>query len=434
MLAHANSSTPRRGLLLFVIAFAVYVAPLAYNSLVTPFFHIVPSQDVVSASLVPVSILSRGNFYLDQFRTFIAKNYSDDQHIAFDVNGHFVSVYPVTSGVLALPLVGLGLGTGWIARTVYVFDVARLAAAILTALAVLAFFFAARQLSDLATSTLVTIAFAFGSGVWTTASQGLWQHTPSILFQSLALFFLARAANHGGSLAPAGLFLSLATISRPPVVLIALVFALYVLAHHRRDAIPFVVSALPPLGLVLIYNALLNGSPFIFGYQEGIAGIFAIPRWEPIQGLLFSPGRGLFIFSPFLVLAPIGLWIGGIQKRQPLFLYLGLDFLAYLGIMASWGSLGGWAYGPRMLTDTLPVMCLLIIPAVESIRGNWRVVLWASVVYAIFVQSLGLWDYGLRFHADPTNSVWSVENSEPLFYLRMYIDMVNEYLTGAPSL
>ncbi len=433
MPANAESSTLRRGLLLFVIAFAVYVTPLVYNSLVTPFFHVVPSQDVVSASLVPVSILSRGNFYLDQFRTFIAKNYADDQHIAFDVNGHFVSVYPVTSGVLALPFMGWGLGTGWIARTVYIFDVARLVAAFLSALAVLAFFFAARQLADLATSSVVAIAYAFGSGVWTTASQGLWQHTPSILFQSLALFFIARAANHRGSLAPAGLLLSLAVISRPPVVTIALVFALFVLVHCRRDAVLFVACSLPPLALVLVYNALLNGSPFIFGYQEGIADVFAIPRWEPIQGLLFSPGRGLFIFSPFLVLAPFGLWIGWVQKRQPLYLYLGLAFLAYLGIMASWGSLGGWAYGPRMLTDTLPVMCLLIIPAVERLRGHWRAVLWASVVFAIFVQSLGMWDYGLRFHADPANSVWSIENNEPLFYLRMYIDMLQEYLAGAPT-
>ncbi len=434
MLPKASSSTLPRGLGLFVIAIIIYTAPLVYNSLVTPFFHVVPSQDVVAASLVPVSVLSRGNFYLDQFRNYIRKNYSEDQHIAFDVNGHFVSVYPVSAGVLALPFMGWGLGTGWIARTDYVFDVARLAAAFLSALSVLALFFAARQLTDLATSTFVTIAFAFGSGVWSTASQGLWQHTPSILFQSLALFFIARAVRRGCSLAPAGLFLSLAAISRPPVVLIALVFALFVLVHDRRDVISFAVGALPPLVLVLTYNVLANGSPFIFGYQEGIAENFAIPRWEPIQGLLFSTGRGLFLFSPFLVLAPFGLWIGWVRERQPLFLYLGLAFLAYLGIMASWGSLGGWAYGPRMLTDTLPSICLLIIPAVETMRGNWRGVLWASVVFAVFIQSLGLWDYGLRFHADPASSVWSIENSEPLFYLRTYIDMLQEYFTGAPTL
>ncbi len=433
MQEQAHPSTLRRALVLFAVALAVYTLPLVYNSLVTPFFHVIPSQDVVAASLVPVSVLSRGNFYLDQYRRFIANNYSEDQHIAFDVNGHFVSVYPVTAGVLALPFMGWGLGTGWIARTVYVFDVARFVAAVLTALSALAFFFAARQLTDLATSTFVTIAYAFGSAVWTTASQGLWQHTPSILFQSLAFFFIARAVSRGRSLAPAGLFLSFAVISRPPVVFIALVVAVFVLVHYRRQLIPFVLCALPPLALVLTYNALMNGSPFIFGYQEGIVENFSIPRWEMIQGLLFSPSRGLFLFSPFLVLAPFGFWIGWIRERKPLFAYLGLAFVAYVGIMASWNSLGGWAYGPRMLTDALPAVCLLIIPAVERIRGHGRSVLWASVVFAIFIQALGLWDYGLRFHADPANSVWSIENSEPLFYLRKYIDMLQEYLS-APTL
>ena len=36
-----------------------------------------------------------------------------------------------------------------------------------------------------------------------------------------------------------------------------------------------------------------------------------------------------------------------------------------------------------MLTDTLPYMCLLIIPAVERIRGAWRGALWAAVLLAV---------------------------------------------------
>lgn len=66
-----------RPLLLFAIALLIYAAPLAYNALVKPFFHAVPSQDVVSASLVPTSILTRGNFYLDQYRRYIANNYPE---------------------------------------------------------------------------------------------------------------------------------------------------------------------------------------------------------------------------------------------------------------------------------------------------------------------------------------------------------------------
>lgn len=418
-------SVHRVALVLFVLALAIYTLPLVYNALVTPFFHVIPSQDVVSASLAPVSVLTRGNFYLDQYRRYIANNYTEPYFVA-EINGHMVARTTVVSGVLALPFMGVGLGTGWIARTVNVFDIARLAAGVLTALAVLAFFFAARELTDTATSALVTVAFAFGSSVWTTASEGLWQHTPSILFQSIALVFIARGMRQGTrALVPAGLFLSLATISRPPDLAIALVMTGYVLVHYRPALLPFILSAVPPLALALVYNATVNGGPLVFGYQDGVVSYFGLPQWEAFQGLLFSPSRGLFIFSPFLLLMPVGLWFA-LRERKYLYLYLAAAFVAYTTIMAAWGSLGGWAYGPRMLTDTLPVACLLIIPAVERTRGGWRGAIWAVVLLAAFLSSLGVWDYGVRFHGDG-NSVWSIENNEPLYYLRLYISMIRDY-------
>jgi hypothetical protein len=417
--------TRRTALILFVIVFAIYTLPLVYNALVTPFFHVIPSQDVVSASLAPISLLTRGNFYLDQYRRYVQNNYPEPNFVA-EINGHMVARTTVVSGVLALPFMGAGLGTGWIARTVNIFDVAKLVAAVLTALGVLAFFFAACDLTDMATSALVAVAFAFGSSIWATASQGLWQHTPSILFQSIALGFIARGLKHGGAaLAPAGLFLSLATIARPPVVTIALALSLFVAVHFRRALTPFILGALLPLVLALAYNSAVNGCPFVFGYQDQV--YFGFPQWEAFQGLLFSPSRGLFVFSPFLLLAPVGLWMGWIRERKYLYAYLALAFVAYTTIMAAWGSLGGWAYGSRMLTDALPVACLLVIPAVEKIRGYWRGGLWAIVLLAAFVQSLGIWDYGVRFHAEG-NSVWSIENNEPLFYLRLYINMIQDTL------
>jgi hypothetical protein len=417
-----------RPLLLFAIALLIYAAPLAYNALVKPFFHAVPSQDVVSASLVPTSILTRGNFYLDQYRRYIANNYPEPS-FAVEINNHLVSRTPIVAGVLALPFIGWGYGSGGIERTPNVFDFAKFSAAFIVAASVLAFYFCAITLTDAQTSMLVAVAFAFGSAIWSTASQGLWQHTPSVLFQSIAFWFILRGLRQGGNkIAPAGIFFSLATISRPSNILTALIFTLFIFIHFRQSLPRFIIWALPPLALVLIYNFAINGAPLIFGYQEGEWQRFGIPNPEAIQGLLFSPSRGLFVFSPFLLLAPLGLWFGWIREKKFFYAYLALVSVVYTTIMASWGSLGGWAYGSRMLTDTLPAMCLLIIPAVERIKGNWRAVLWGIVFLAAFVQTLGLEDYGVRFHSDPTNSVWSVENNEPLFYLRFYISSIQDML------
>jgi hypothetical protein len=415
-------------IILFGIVLLVYTIPLIYNALVTPFFHTVPSQDVVSTSLVPISVLTRGDFYIDQYRKFITNNYAEP-YFAADVNNHLVSRYPVAAGMLALPFMGVGLGTGWIARTVYVFDVAKFSAAFITAFAVLAFFLCARLLTNVKTSVLATVAFGFGTSVWSTASQGLWQHTPSVLFLSLALWFLIRGERSGANtVAPAGMFLALAFVSRPTTLVIAAVFALYVLIEYRSAFIRFALWGVPPVLLFLLYNYAVNGSPFVFGYQEGVASQFGLPQWEAIQGLLFSTGRGLFVYSPFLLLAPIGLALGWKSPRRNLYIALTIAGVAYTLIMAAWGSMGGWAYGSRMLTDALPVLCLLMIPAVERMQGVARLGLWGVIIAAIFLQSLGIWDYGLRFHSDPANSIWSLENSEPVFYIRLYISMIQESL------
>ena len=417
--------TQRTVLILFAVVFFVYTIPLAYNALVTPFFHVIPSQDVVSASLVPVSILTRDNVYLDQYRRYVANNYPEPYFVA-EVNNHLVSRYPIAAGVLSLPFVGWGLGTGWIARTAVVFDVSKFSAMLMAALAVVAFFFCARELTDLSTSLLASAAFAFGTSVWSTASQGLWQHTPSILFQSLGIWFLLRGKRGGAlAVAPAGIFLSLAVVARPPTVVSVAILTLYVLLEYRAAFVRFVLWAIPPAILFFVYNYAINGSPFVFGYQEGAT--LGFPQWEAVQGLLFSSGRGLFIYSPFLLLAPVGLWIGWIREHKNLYAYLALTFVAYTGIMAAWGSLGGWAYGARMLTDALPAAVLLIVPVVEKIRGRWRSTLWAVVILAAFVQSLGLYDYGVRFHAEG-NSVWSLESNEPLYYVKLFISMAQDTL------
>lgn len=411
--------------LLFIITLGIYAAPLAYNALVTPFFRVIPSQDVVSASLVPASILTRGNFYLDQYRRYIANNYAE-QNFAVEKNKRLISNTPIVAGVLALPFVGWGLGSGWIIRTPDVFVLAKFSAALIAALAVVALYFCACELTA-RSRMLVTLAFAFGSAVWSTASQALWQHTPSILFQALAFWFILRGLRQGGEyLAPAGLFFALAVLARPSNSGTALIFALFVFAHFRPSFWRFVLWALPPLALGLTYNFAIHGSPFTFGYHQELQR-WGMPNPETLRGLLFSPSLGLFIFSPFLLLMPVGLWLGWVKEKKFFYAYLALVCIAYTCVMAAWGSLGGWAYGSRMLTDILPAACLLIIPAVDKIQGKARQLLWLMVGLAAFMQTLGLEDYGIRFHSDPNNSVWSIENSEPLFYLRYYIEAIREW-------
>ena len=82
-----------------------------------------------------------------------------------------------------------------------------------------------------------------------------------------------------------------------------------------------------------------------------------------LYGLLFSPSRGFFTFSPFFLLVLGGaVWFLRPVKRHSLFLFSLTWFVLQLVIVARatrwWG---GWSYGPRLLTEVIPAFVLLTI-------------------------------------------------------------------------
>ena len=434
------SETRRVAVAVFVVTFAVYIFPFVYDLAYKPFFTWTAAQDIASTSLLPIALLEHGDFALDQFREFY-KTF-DNTYFVAEVNGRLVSRSPVAAAVLAVPFYGVPLASGWIAHPPNAwltypwtgYFVAKFAAALITALAVLMLFFCARELADTRTSAALALVFAFGTSAWSTASQALWQQTPSLLFQLIGIWFLLRGRRKGAyAVAPAAFFFSAATISRPNNAIPALLFTLYVVVEYRRAFLRWIAWSIPPVLFFLGYNATYNGSPFVIGYQDGVLQYTTVPQLEAILGLLFSPSRGLFVYSPFFILAVLGVWQARIEKERFFYLLAGLTAgfeVFLLSTFKVWD--GGWGYGTRMLTDTLPYLTLLLVPVLVYLRGVARFAFWVSLVYAVLLQSFGLWDYGVRWHWHWNNlayNVWDIAENEPLFYFKQYVAMTKHFLT-----
>lgn len=137
---------------------------------------------------------------------------------------------------------------------------------------------------------------------------------------------------------------------------------------HRRAAlgkglIRLLAFALPViLAVVFIagYNNYRFGSVAATGYEDQDEGIqFGTPILVGLYGQLFSAGKGLFIYSPVLVLL---LWaVPRFVRKFPLegLIILGVS-LAYILVMSKWLNwAGGWCWGPRHIFQ---VNCFLIIP------------------------------------------------------------------------
>jgi MFS family permease len=392
-------SAPRSGLrtalLLLVCSLAVYNAN----------FQRIASGDTVAASLLPFSLLLDGSVAADRFYPYVAEHLPQHARGFHLAHGHAYSGYPIATPLLVTPLyVPAALAAGaqrWgVARIVAVAAVMeKLAASLVAALSVMFFYFLAWRLASPRRALCVTLAYAFATGTWTISSQALWQHGPSELAVIAGLYFLARWSEdpgRRGMLALAGLSCAVAAAVRPTNVLFLAALCISAAAARRGRcrwadllALPVVVGT-----SVAAYNLYVFGR-LTGGYEFRIAG----PFWEGLAGLLASPGRGLFVYTPVAAFSLVGAarWLkNGRPWQSPVPAAAALFALWSVLLFSIWPIWwGGHCYGPRLLTDMVPCLMILILPALEGISRSaaQKALLGLALTVSILVQAIGAFCY-----------------------------------------
>jgi hypothetical protein len=142
--------------------------------------------------------------------------------------------------------------------------------------------------------------------------------------------------------------------------------------------------------------------------KEGVFGI-KWPDLETAFKLLFSPTRGLFFWSPFLIMAGFG--YGELFRRSPRMFWLMylvplLQILVISGRVWDWES--GPALGPRLLSPMLP---LLALPCALGIRR------WPRLGTALASYSIAITTLATLTDACPPASIYNpmIELHIPLF-------------------
>ncbi|MCQ3929066.1 MAG: hypothetical protein DPW16_01285 [Chloroflexi bacterium] len=106
-----------------------------------------------------------------------------------------------------------------------------------------------------------------------------------------------------------------------------------------------------------------------------------------IVGLLFSPGKSIFLYSPPLILSLI-LW-PRLHRKNPalawtLIIIAGTALIFY---GAWWAWHGGWVWGPRFLVPLVPLWCLPL--GMIPLRRKWASLMLGMCVLGVIVQVLG---------------------------------------------
>lgn len=166
------------------------------------------------------------------------------------------------------------------------------------------------------------------------------------------------------------------------------VFAGLYLLWKKRSPVPLLwlaAGAAPVLSLLLVYNYQCFGDPFDLAYNHMImeedrinrtTGFFGIglPDPEAVWGLTLGLERGLFIYSPFLLLlVPAFKSLGRPWRWQARDVLAASTIGAYFWLNASlidWP--GGWTLGPRYLIPIYPLALTLILRAAANESAEVR--------------------------------------------------------------
>jgi hypothetical protein len=280
--------------------------------------------DTVPTNLLAITIARGDGFVLDRFRHQIAPRFGTETYYVAIKDGHVLSRFPVAPALVAVPLAAPQLllldrlRPGWEhdAGTVagYSRRIGKNCAAAIASLVAVTLFWALQRLGvELFAALLASIIAAAGSSLWTVASQSLWQHGPAALALTLSVALLPASGATGFELLLSGMAVGMMVACRPIDLILALPIAAWVLVNYRRRSLLFLVPSLVIAALFVAYNV---------AYFQNVEGGYAelesatihaqthavTSAWTPrvldgAVGTLFSPSRGLLVFTPWVALA-----------------------------------------------------------------------------------------------------------------------------------
>lgn len=270
------------------------------------------------------------------------------------------------------------------------------------------------------TAVFFALVYAFATCVWSVACRGIWQHGPSLLFITITLFLLL---NENNALIPyAGFFLGMAVFNRPTNIIIALPLTVYIFNNYRGGVrIKYLILAMIPALLFSWYSYVYMGnvSSLGQGHELKLGGHF----WRGLPGLLISPGRGLFVFSPIFIFSFAYLIYSLFSKNtRSIYRYLAISAILMVGAYAKWhGWWGGHCFGYRYLIELIPMLIIFLALCWEKVITTSRylkITFFICLVVSIYFHFLGAFLYPAGFNYEPNNidshteRLWSVKDTE----------------------
>ncbi len=294
------------------------------------------------------------------------------------IKGRLLYTFPWGSPLLSLPAVAILEAVGFEVAPKHIYNVAEeikmqaMLSAFLCAITVLLLYQTARLFLPPGWSLAIGLGAAFGTQIWSSLSRSLWPQTWYVLLITGVVLLLASHRIRPIALAT---LLGWACLTRPaalPGVIIVSAYILIECESNRSRLIFFGAGLLWAAAfalMLLVFTGHLLAPVYHaewFAFQHGVV--------QRIEGILFSPSRGLLIYSP-VVLFPLYLAVRywrELPERRLVVLAIVVcasTIMTHLSWPIWWG---GWSYGPRALAAVVPWLVVLTILGLRAFLDDPR--------------------------------------------------------------
>jgi hypothetical protein len=330
----------------------------------------------------------------------------EDQSLSFtervsqgDPEGAKYSKYGIGMSVLAVPfyLVGKALSVALPVTPSYatLFCVSMINAFITALSCLLIYRFGSERFGF---SYPTSVLLAFGYGLSTIAwfySEDFMSEPATSLFLLAAVFLVTEQdkAKKNCNLLLAGVFLGMALTCRLATLVAVPGFFLYMILNRENapawktrslitDAARFLIPIACFIFLIFLYNFVRFQNIFETGYEKG----FVTEGWTGLLGILFSPGKSVFLYNPLLIVGCLALpsFIKIKSKMASLFGWIVLVHLVLFSFWHSWYGGAGW--GPRLMLVVFPYLILPVGFLLQKAKGKARTGIIAVMIVGVCIQ------------------------------------------------
>lgn len=376
----------------------------------------ITSGDTIPASLLPFCILEHHWVNFDSFEAYIRT--ISDPYMFSQINGHYMSRYPLVIPLIITPFY---LFTYTVLNYFHcpidmfnpvfvsiVLLMEKLSASSIASLSCIFVYLAVKNLISEKIGIVTALIYGFGTNTWTISSQALWQHGMVELLLAAMIYviikneFLENKLNY----IFLGFLSGLSVLNRPSDSVLVLPVLLYVFIKVSKENIMWYFALVIISGSsLLFYNIHYFGN--ILGGYSIISSSMQL-NWEAFPhfvGLLFSPSRGLFVYTPIILFSVFGYFkIKDLPNEKLKFTFYAfglaciLEIIIY-SIFSAWWA--GWCYGPRYLTGILPILALylgLYLNDISKRTHNYSKIFMFGlfglfILWSLFVQFIGAFYY-----------------------------------------